>query len=91
VELFETHCLSRLLGAGKKYRTMQVFGSPMGVRARRELLQKTPPDKTCIVRYFLPAPSISLLLHEMRGDNADAARFRKVRHLIVTTLGHGYI
>jgi hypothetical protein len=36
---------------------MQVFGSPMGARARRELLQKKPRDKTCIVRYFLPAPS----------------------------------
>ncbi|RPB06800.1 hypothetical protein P167DRAFT_550281 [Morchella conica CCBAS932] len=41
----------------KKYRTMQVFGSPMGARARRELLQKKPRDKTCIVRYFLPAPN----------------------------------
>jgi hypothetical protein len=47
-----------VLGAGKKYRTMQVFGSPMGAPARRELLQKKPRDKTCIVRYFLPAPSI---------------------------------
>jgi hypothetical protein len=41
-----------ILGAGKKYRTMQVFGSPMGARARRELLQKSPETKLALSGTF---------------------------------------
>jgi hypothetical protein len=47
--------MQSVLGAGKKYRTMQVFGSPMGVRARRELLQKTPETKLALSgTFYLP-------------------------------------
>jgi hypothetical protein len=46
-----------VLGAGKKYRTMQVFGSPMGARARRELLQKKAQSQNlhCPVRFACPS------------------------------------
>jgi hypothetical protein len=57
---------------------MQVFGSPMGVRARRELLQKTPETKLALSGTFY-LPRVPLEPTYVQADAGDIAMVVPVR------------